>query len=81
MIKKKKMNILYMSYSIKFKMLIHNILASVFVPVMLSYVLKFISMWSHWKTRQLSVLGAAIVTYTSFLKLNVSTDNDSDARD
>lgn len=48
---------------------------------MLSYVLKFISMWSHWKTRQLSVLGAAIVTYTSFLKLNVSTDKDSDARD
>lgn len=48
---------------------------------MLSYVLKFISMWSHWKTMQLSVLGAAIVTYTSFLKLNVSTDKDSDARD
>lgn len=53
----------------------------VLLPVMLSYVLKFISMWSHWKTKQLSELGAAIVTYTSFLKLNVSTDRDSVARD
>lgn len=63
-------------------MLVHNIpWKGLFSPVMLSYVRKFISMWSHWKTMQLSELGAAIVTYTSFLKLNVSTDRDSDARD